>query len=187
MLLPIAGCSPSNMSVTSLTTSPQHHLVAKFPLQVLYDVTPDISIILHFTFYQPIFYAAHDQHFPSDSEERAGSWLVLLSIVVILSLTWYLMLKPSKSSIEVLSGSGLLKTPIRGLLMLEGRKISSLTPDPPNIQLQRQMMRIQLNKLPLLSTSNQGMMVVQPQASLWQNSTLLEGPFYYPLATMGRD
>ena len=45
------------------------------------------------------------------------------------------------------------------------------------------MMRSQLNQLPLLSTSNQGMMMVQPQPSLCQNSTLitlLEGPFYYP-------
>ena len=45
------------------------------------------------------------------------------------------------------------------------------------------MMRSQLNQLPLLSTSNQGMMMVQPQPSLCQNSTLmtlLEGPLYYP-------
>ena len=45
------------------------------PLQVLYGVTPDISIILLYTFYQPVFYATHDQHFPSDSEERAGFWV----------------------------------------------------------------------------------------------------------------
>ena len=28
-----------------------------------------------YTFYQPVFYATHDQHFPSDSEERAGLWV----------------------------------------------------------------------------------------------------------------
>ena len=44
------------------------------PLQVLYGVTPDISIILLYTFYQPV-YATHDQHFPSDNEERAGVWV----------------------------------------------------------------------------------------------------------------
>ena len=37
--------------------------------------TPDISIILHFTFYQPVFYATYDPHFPSESEERAGYWV----------------------------------------------------------------------------------------------------------------
>ena len=39
------------------------------PLQVLYDI-----ILLH-TFYQPVFYATQDQHFPSDSEERPGFWV----------------------------------------------------------------------------------------------------------------
>ena len=38
-------------------------------------ITPDISIILLFTFYQPVFYATYDQHFPSESEERAGYWV----------------------------------------------------------------------------------------------------------------
>ena len=26
-------------------------------------------------FYQPVFYTTYDQHFPSESEERAGYWL----------------------------------------------------------------------------------------------------------------
>ena len=34
-----------------------------------------VSIILLFTFYQPVFYATYDQHFPSESEERAGYWV----------------------------------------------------------------------------------------------------------------
>ena len=38
-------------------------------------ITLDISIILLFTFYQPVFYATYDQHFPSESEERAGYWV----------------------------------------------------------------------------------------------------------------
>ena len=116
------------------------------------------------------------------------SGLGLLSIVVILSPTWYLMLKPSKSSVEVLSGPSLLKIPRKGLLMLEGRKIISCTPNLPNIQVQCQMMRSQLNQLPLLSTSNQGMMMVQLQASPYLNSTqmmLLEGPSYYPWRKWG--
>ena len=32
-------------------------------------MTPDISIMILYTFYQPVFYATHDQHFPSESEE----------------------------------------------------------------------------------------------------------------------
>ncbi len=45
------------------------------PLLVLYGITPDISIIMLYTFYQPVFYATHDQNFPSQSEERAGHWV----------------------------------------------------------------------------------------------------------------
>ena len=50
-------------------------LGVQVPLQVFYGVMPDISIILLYTFYQPIFYATHDQYFPSESEEKAGYWV----------------------------------------------------------------------------------------------------------------
>ena len=45
------------------------------PLLALTGITPDISIILLFTFYLPVIYATYDQHFPSESEERAGYWV----------------------------------------------------------------------------------------------------------------
>ena len=50
-------------------------LDGKIPLLDLTGITPDISIILLFTFCQPVFYATYDQHFPSESEERAGYWV----------------------------------------------------------------------------------------------------------------
>ena len=50
-------------------------LNGSIPLLVLYGITPDISIMLLHTFYQPVFYATHDQHFPSESEERADFWV----------------------------------------------------------------------------------------------------------------
>ena len=49
-------------------------LNGSIPLLVLYGITPDISIMLLYTFYQPVFYATHDQHFPSESEERTAFW-----------------------------------------------------------------------------------------------------------------
>ena len=52
-------------------------LGGQVPLQVLYGVTPDISIILLYIFYQHVVYATHDQHFPSESEERAAFWVEL--------------------------------------------------------------------------------------------------------------
>ena len=50
-------------------------LDGKIPLLALTGISPDISIILLITFYQPVFYATYDQHFPSESEERAGYWV----------------------------------------------------------------------------------------------------------------
>ena len=47
----------------------------KKPLFALTGIAPDISILLLFTFYQPVFYATHDQHFPAESEERAAYWV----------------------------------------------------------------------------------------------------------------
>ena len=38
-------------------------LNGSIPLLVLYGITPDISIMLLYTFHQPVFYATHDQHF----------------------------------------------------------------------------------------------------------------------------
>ena len=50
-------------------------LDGKIPLFALTGITPGISIILLFTFYQPVFYATYDQNFPSEIEERAGYWV----------------------------------------------------------------------------------------------------------------
>ena len=50
-------------------------LNGSIPLLVLYGITPDISTMLLYTFYQPVLYATHDQHFPSESEERAAYWV----------------------------------------------------------------------------------------------------------------
>ena len=50
-------------------------LGGKVPLGMLYGVSPDISILLLYTFYQPVFYATHSQSYPSSSEERAARWV----------------------------------------------------------------------------------------------------------------
>ena len=170
------------MCVTSLTTSPQHPLVA-IPLQVLYGVTPDISILLLYTFYQPVFYATHGQHFPSDSEERAGFWVGFaehcgdsLTHMVLDTVTLKIIYRSALSP----------RTPRdlnKRLVDAGGEEDPQPHGNPTKPPTQCQMGRHQLNQIPLLSISNQGMMIVQPQASLCQNSslmTLLEGPFHYP-------
>src|SRR5688500_15443933 len=44
------------------------------PLQYKTGVTPDISVLLQFTFWQPILYLDHEEVWPS-SKERAGRWV----------------------------------------------------------------------------------------------------------------
>ncbi|KAL7571369.1 hypothetical protein ACA910_007681 [Epithemia clementina (nom. ined.)] len=45
------------------------------PMFHLTGITPDISILLLYVFYQKVYYATHDQSFPSESEERAAYWV----------------------------------------------------------------------------------------------------------------
>ena len=45
------------------------------PLYKLTGITPDISVLLIFHFYQKVYYATYDQSFPSNSEERAAYWV----------------------------------------------------------------------------------------------------------------
>ena len=50
-------------------------LKGQIPLTKLYGVTPDISIIMMHTFYQSVYYASHNQSFPSTSEEKPAYWV----------------------------------------------------------------------------------------------------------------
>ena len=45
------------------------------PLRMLYVVSPEISILLLYTFNQPVFYATHNKSYPSAIEERAAQWV----------------------------------------------------------------------------------------------------------------
>ena len=45
-------------------------LKGQIPLTKLYGVTHNISIIMMYTFYQSVYYAFHNQSFPSTSEEK---------------------------------------------------------------------------------------------------------------------
>ena len=50
-------------------------LKGQIPPTNLYGVTPDISIIMMYTFYQSVSYASHNQSFPSTSEEKHAFWV----------------------------------------------------------------------------------------------------------------
>ena len=65
------GTGLSNLGPTQSCTDlvPMPYLLAST------GKTLDICIILLFTFYQPVLYATYDQHFPVESEEKAGYWV----------------------------------------------------------------------------------------------------------------
>jgi hypothetical protein len=45
------------------------------PLQVLTGSTPDISPLLFFKFYEPVYSNLDDSDFPSDTREERGRWV----------------------------------------------------------------------------------------------------------------
>jgi hypothetical protein len=47
----------------------------QLPLRVLTGVTPDISPLLRFSFWQPVYYAMNEPSFPSDSREARGRFV----------------------------------------------------------------------------------------------------------------
>ena len=102
-------------------------LDGKIPLFALSGITPDISIILLFTFYQPVFYATYDQNFPSESEERAGYWVGFGEHCGDAMTHKILDHDTQKLSIEVLLDPRSLPLPTIGLDHMEGRFLHLLT------------------------------------------------------------
>ena len=96
-------------------------LDGKIPLLALTHITPDISIILLFTFYQPVFYATYDQNFPSESEERADYWVGFGKHCGDAMTHKILIMIPRKLSIEVLLDPRSLPLPTICLHHMEGR------------------------------------------------------------------
>ena len=50
-------------------------LNGQIPFTKLYGVTPDISILMMYTFYQSVYFASPNQSFPSTSEEKYAFWV----------------------------------------------------------------------------------------------------------------
>ena len=69
------------------------------PIQALQVTTPDVSFMLHFSFYEPVYYRVDssepDLNFPSSSNEKKGYWVGLLTTKVTVS--------PGGSSLRILT------------------------------------------------------------------------------------
>ena len=127
------------------------------PLGMLYGVSPDISIILLYTFYQPVFYATHNQSYPSVSEE---SWVGFGEHVGD-ALTHKLLDDDTKKILYRAAVRPSDSAHPNKRLVPDGGE-SSKTPNP-------------------LSLSGLGKMIVNLLPNPWQNitlMTLLAGPSY---------
>ena len=135
-------------------------LAGNVPLGMIYGVSPDISIILLYTFYQPVFYATHNQSYPSASDERAARWVGFGEHVGD-ALTHKLLDDDTKiTSTDLLSDPQILPIPTSIWHLMEGR-----APRPTN----------------QLSLSGLGKIIVNLLPNPWQNTTLmilLAGPSY---------
>ena len=67
----------------------------KPPLKVLTGQKPDISKFLHFSFFEPVYYHAYSDSFPSASNEEQG-WWVGIAIHVGDALTYKILTKHNK-------------------------------------------------------------------------------------------
>ena len=77
-------------------------LAGNVPLGMLYGVSPDMSIILLYTFYQPVFYATHNHPTPLLVRRELHVGLALENMLVMLSPTNFLMMTMKKSSTDLL-------------------------------------------------------------------------------------
>ena len=120
------------------------------PLRMLYGVSPDISIILLYTFYQPVFMPLTTNLTPLLVRKELHDGLALENMLVIPSPTNSLMMTPRQSSTDLLSDPQILPIPTSIWYLLEGR-----APRPPN----------------QLSLSGLGKIIVNLLPNPWQNTT----------------
>ena len=167
-------------------------LDGKMPIFALTGITPDIFIILLFTFYQPAFYATYDQTFPSESEERPGYWVGIGDHCGDAMTHKRLDYETHKLSIELLLDPRSLPLPTIGLHHMEGRFLHLLTllkiKFPLDDHLDRQKVPLR-DRRPLESSSGPEMKRIHLDPSLYLPLTpvtsLVEHSSYL-LRRMGR-
>ena len=70
-------------------------LKGRMPMEWLLGYTPDITVLLQFHFWEPMYYAMYDEKFPSDSTECLGRF-VGISEHVGNAMTFKVLMKDSQ-------------------------------------------------------------------------------------------
>ena len=72
------------------------------PCSSLQGTTPDVSFMLHFSFYEPVYYRIYssepDLNFPSSSNEKKGYWVGFADNQAD-SLTWRILTEDTQKII----------------------------------------------------------------------------------------
>ena len=126
------------------------------PVQALEGTTPDISFLLHFSFYEPIYYridsSEPDLNFPSSSNEKKGYWVALLTTKVTLSPGESLLRTLKRSSLDLVLEvpSGQQQTSVLHHLQGRGPHFLFLFPILNNLNFLCHLILL-MNQTPLLS------------------------------------
>ena len=165
------------------------------PVQALEGSTPDISFMLHFSFYEPVYYridsSEPDLNFPSSSNEKKGYWVGFADNQGD-RLTWRISLRILKRASFVLAfevPSKLQQTSV--LHHLQGRGPHFLFPFLilNNLQIICHLIPL-MNQHPILSyLSTVSLVKMKIIQSTWPTLTFpifLADPIFYHLRTMGR-
>ena len=165
------------------------------PVQALEATTPDISFMLHFSFYEPVYYridsSEPDLNFPSSSYEKKGYWVGFADNQGD-RLTWRILTEDTqKRSSFVLASevpSELQQT--RVLHHLQGRGPHFLFPFLilNNLQILCHLIPL-MNQHPILSNLSKvslvKMKIIQSTWPILTFPIFLADPFFYHLRIMG--
>ena len=164
------------------------------PVQALEGTPPDISFLLHFSFYEPVYYridsSEPDLHFPSSSNEKKGYWVGFANTQVTVS--------PGGSSLRILKRSSfVLVSEVPSELQqtsvlhhLQGRGPHFFFPFLilNNLKILCHLIPL-MNQHPNLSNlstvSLVKMKIIQPTWPTLTFPIFLADPFFYHLRTMG--
>lgn len=96
------------------------------PTQMACGYIPDVSALLHFRWWEPVYYLDDDGQFPADSKEKSGRWVGVAENVGD-ALTWWILTDDTKQVIP--------RSVVRSALDTKQLNLRAMSPedDPLNI------------------------------------------------------
>ena len=164
------------------------------PVQALEGTTPDISFLLHFSFYEPVYYridsSEPDLNFPSSSNEKKGYWVGVADNQGD-SLTWRILTEDTQKIIIRSGVRSALRTTTNQRLASpsgEGTTLPFPIPYPQQSQNSLPLDSLDASTLILSTLSKVRLVKMKIIQSPWPTLTFpisLADPSFYHLRIMG--